>query len=52
MPALRAVAAAFFAACAAAAAAPPTPACFSNEGIPGRFPSWPATYLMQDSTCD
>ena len=26
------------------------PACKSNEGEPGRFPLWPATYNMQDST--
>jgi hypothetical protein len=27
-----------------------TAKCCSNEGISGRFPLWPVTYNMQDST--
>ena len=30
------------------AASPPP--CRSNEGEPGRFPTWPATWVLQDST--
>ncbi len=26
------------------------PACRSNEGEPGRFPTWPVTYDMRSST--
>ena len=32
------------------AAPTPMPPCRGNEGEPGRFPTWPATYVMQDST--
>ena len=37
-------------AAAATAAVAQSPACSSNEGIPGRFPTWPVTYDMRDST--
>ena len=33
---------------ASGAASPPP--CRSNEGEPGRFPTWPATWVLQDST--
>ena len=38
--------------CLAAAALSTTDAqpCRSNEGEPGRFPLWPSTYVMRDST--
>ena len=34
----------------AAACAQAVPSCRSNEGEPGRFPLWPPTYDMRDST--
>lgn len=42
-------AAAFLLASGAAAASCGAPCC-SNEGLSGRFPIWPSTYNMQDST--
>jgi hypothetical protein len=38
------------AAVAAVASAASPPPCRSNEGEPGRFPTWPATWRLQDST--
>ena len=38
------------AAAAALGAASAVPPCRSNEGEPGRFPTWPATWNLQDST--
>ena len=35
---------------ALSAAAASVPACRSNEGMQGRFPTWPPTWRMQDST--
>jgi len=45
-----AVALAALAAAAAVASAASPPPCRSNEGEPGRFPTWPATWRLQDST--